>query len=714
MANSGEAMHGSSETLSGLSEADLRKLFVQNPMPMWLFDPESARLIEVNEAAVRNYGYSRDEFLQKTLYDLQPSEDASRTAETLLHARHANGANGLLKSSGWRHLRKDGSLMWAEIYDQDFQVGGRALRLAMIHDVSDLRHFVDKASEQSEYFRQLFVGSPDAIALLDRDDAIVDINPAFETMFQYSRVEVLGRRINGLVVPPEREAEGAALSALSLNGATDRSDSVRRRKDGTPIHVSLMSYPLIVGGSMVGAYAIYQDRSGTRQLASELSYQSSHDVLTGLINRREFERAATERLATAASGHRGFALLHIDLDQFKLISDSFGTALGESLLCETAKLLRDRTRPSDLLARIGNCEFAVLLCDLTPMIAEQIAAKLVQAAEALRFDCGGQSWPLQISIGLMNRNKSGESVADLVSGAAMACRLATEKGNGHVEVFQAGDRDVRRQRDDLIWGTRIADAIAQKRLILYLQRIVPTKSPTAGSRYEVLLRMVDDAGVAMPPGALIAAAERFRMMPVIDRYVIDMALSQIKSARDMGGDLPETISINLSGMSLGNTGLTSYIFDKILQYGVMPGMLCFEITETSAIRNLDVAATFVDDMRNLGCSVALDDFGTGMASLAYLRNFDVDYIKIDGQFIRDLLNNPFDHATVEAMNKLAQLKGSRTVAEFVENEATLLRLQELGVDYAQGFYLHRPEPWAVGSLPRPKLPISALPARRAA
>jgi diguanylate cyclase (GGDEF)-like protein/PAS domain S-box-containing protein len=698
----------SSDTLSGLSDGDLRKLFVQNPMPMWLFEPGSARLLEVNDAALRTYGYSREEFLSKTLYDLQPAEDAPRIAEALVQSAPAAAAEGQRKSSGWRHRRKDGSLMWVDIYDQDFAADGRSIRLAMIHDISDLRHFVDKANEQSAYFRQLFVGSPDAIALLDRSDGIIDVNPAFEALFQYSRSEVLGRRINALVVPPEREAEGAALSALSFNGITDRSESVRRRKDGAVIHVSLMSYPLLIGGEMVGAYAIYQDRSGARKLATELSYQARHDVLTGLINRREFERLASERLAAASNGHRGFAVLHIDLDQFKLVSDSFGTAMSDNLLCETAKLLRDRTRGSDLLARIGTCEFALLLCDLTPMIAEQIAAKLVQAAESQRFDCGGQSWPVQISIGLMNRAKGGsETIADLVSGAAMACRLAAEKGNGHVEVFQASDRDLRRQRDDLMWGTRIADAIAQKRLILYLQRIVPTMTPTEGSRYEVLLRMVDDNGVAMPPGALIAAAERFRMMPVIDRYVIDMALSQIKWARDAGGDLPETISINLSGMSLGSTGLTSYIFDKILQYGVMPGMLCFEITETSAIRNLDVAATFVHDMRNLGCSVALDDFGTGMASLAYLRNFEVDYIKIDGQFIRDLLNNPFDHATVEAMNKLAQLKGSRTVAEFVENEATLLRLQELGVDYVQGYYVHRPEPWAVGSLPRPKQPVLA-------
>jgi EAL domain-containing protein (putative c-di-GMP-specific phosphodiesterase class I) len=190
------------------------------------------------------------------------------------------------------------------------------------------------------------------------------------------------------------------------------------------------------------------------------------------------------------------------------------------------------------------------------------------------------------------------------------------------------------------------------------------------------------------------------MMPMIDRYVIDMAFAELARARELGSELPESLSINLSGMSLGQHSLASFIYDKILQYGVMPGMLCFEITETAAIRNLDIAAEFVTDMRNLGCAVALDDFGTGMSSFAYLKTLDIDYLKIDGQFVRELLTNPFDQATIESVSKLARIKGCRTVAECVENEDTLLRLRELGVDLVQGFHLHRPEPWAVGVLPR--------------
>jgi diguanylate cyclase (GGDEF)-like protein/PAS domain S-box-containing protein len=713
MADTGEVQHGG-EILAHLSRKDLHLFFVRNPMPMCLYDPDTTRILEVNQAAIKVYGYSREEFLTRTLYDIRVAEHSARLDEALLQAKVGEAADGYGSGAGLGHLRKDGTPLWVDVYYQDFQVGGRHIRLAMIHDVTQLRHFADKAQEQGEYFRQLFAGSPDGIAMIDRDGVVIDVNAAFEEMFQHPLKEVVGQRINALVVPPDREAESAALSALSLTGFNDRLDTVRRRKDGTAVHVRVMSYPLVIRNEPVGAYVIYQDRSSNRKLASELTYQANYDPLTGLINRREFERAAAELLATDAEVHRGFALLHVEIGHFKLVSDSFGTGAGERLLCQIAQLLQEKARTADLVARIGPADFALLLCDITSRTAEQVSEKLIQAAEAERFTHGAQSWPLRLSIGLMHREKNGsETVADLVNGAAMACHLAEEKAGRHIEVFRADNRDLRRQRDDLTWGTRIADAIAQKRLILYLQRIAPAKAPNDGHRYEVLLRLLDDDGVAMPPGALIAAAERFRMMPLIDRYVIDMALGQIKRSRDCGSQLPDVVSINVSGMSLGLHDLAPFIFNKIIQYDIMPGMLCFEITETAAIRNLEVAAAFVADMRTLGCSVVLDDFGTGMASLAYLRNFDVDFVKIDGQFIRDLVSSPFDLAAVEALNRFAQIKGFKTVAECVEDEATLLRLQQLGVDYVQGYYLHRPEPWSVGNLPK-KMPLSPSTGKSAA
>jgi diguanylate cyclase (GGDEF)-like protein len=499
---------------------------------------------------------------------------------------------------------------------------------------------------------------------------------------------------------------------MTFSGGTERLDTVRRRKDGSEVHVSAFSYPVLLNGRVVGAYALYHDRSRTRRLLSELSYRASHDRLTGLLNRGEFERLAAERLGEAGAGHRGFSLIHVELDQFKLINDSYGSAVGDRLLRETAELLRQKTRNLGLLGRMGTTEFAILLCDINAEMAEQFALRLMRDAEAYRFDFAGHPGPVQINAGLMHRARgSTAGVGDLVGGAAMACHIASEKGRGHVEVFRPDDQGLRKHRDEVAWGTRIADSITQNRLILYLQRIAPAHAPELGRRYEVLLRVLDQDGGVMPPGMLIAAAERLRMMPMVDRYVIDMALAELARARELGSELPESLSINISGMSLGQHSLASFIYDKILQYGVMPGMLCFEITETAAIRNLDIAAEFVTDMRNLGCGVALDDFGTGMSSFAYLKNLDIDYLKVDGQFVRELLTNPFDQATIESVSKLARIKGCRTVAECVENEETLLRLRELGVDLVQGFHLHRPEPWAVGVLPRPP---QRQPQRRAA
>lgn len=687
----------SSQLAALLAEGGLGALFQQHPMPMWLYEPASARMLDVNQAALLAYGYSREEFLSRSPAALVHPDDAGRLA-----AEPGTAQEGPRRSSGWRHLRRDGSPLRVDLHSQDFRHQGRQLSLVMAYDTSTLHQLLEQADEQNARLRQLFLGSPDAIALLDRDDRVVDVNPAFERLFQFSREEALRRPINELVVPAEREAEGAALSAMTYSGGTERLDTVRRRKDGSEIHVSTYSYPVLVNAQVAGAYAVYQDRSRTRRLLSELSYRASHDRLTGLLNRGEFERLAAERLNEAGGSHRGFALIHVELDQFKLINDSYGSTVGDRLLRETAELLRQKTRNLGLLARMGTTEFAILLCDISAEMAQQFALRLMREAESYRFDFGGHPGPLQINAGLMHRPRGGTAtVSDLVGGAAMACHIAGEKGRGHVEIFRPDDQDLRKHRDEVAWGTRIADSITQNRLILYLQRIAPTAAPEQGRRYEVLLRVLDQDGSVMPPGMLIAAAERLRMMPMVDRYVIDMAFAELARARELGSELPESLSINLSGMSLGQHSLASFIYDKILQYGVMPGMLCFEITETAAIRNLDVAAEFVTDMRNLGCGVALDDFGTGMSSFAYLKTLDIDYLKIDGQFVRELLTNPFDQATVESVSKLARIKGCRTVAECVEDEDTLLRLRELGVDLVQGFHLHRPEPWAVGVLPRP-------------
>jgi diguanylate cyclase (GGDEF)-like protein/PAS domain S-box-containing protein len=705
----GQSLHHSGVAL--LAEGGLAQLFHHHPLPMWLCEPATARILDVNHAALHAYGYySSAEFLGRSPAALVHPDDAARyTAERELPADALSGAR---KSGGWRHLRRDGSTLRVDLHIQDFEQQGRRLSLVTAYDTGTLHQLVERADEQNAWFRQLFLGSPDAIAQLDREDCVVDVNPAFEKLFQFSREEALRRPINDLVVPPEREAEGAALSAMTFTGGTGPLDTVRRRRDGSEVHVSTYSYPVLLNGQVAGAYAIYHDRSRTRRLLSELSYRASHDRLTGLLNRGEFERQAAERLAETGASHRGFSLIHVELDQFKLINDSYGSAVGDRLLRETAELLKQKTRNLGLIGRMGTTEFAILLCDINAEMAEQFAVRLMRDAEAYRFDFSGHPGPLQMNAGLMHRPRGGNAtVGDLVGGAAMACHIASEKGRGHVEVFRADDQGLRKHRDEVAWGTRIADSITQNRLILYLQRIAPANAPELGRRYEVLLRVLDREGGVMPPGMLIAAAERLRMMPMIDRYVIDMAFSELARARELGSELPESLSINISGLSLGQHSLASFIYDKILQYGVMPGMLCFEITETAAIRNLDIAAEFVTDMRNLGCGVALDDFGTGMSSFAYLKTLDIDYLKIDGQFVRELLTSPFDQATVESVSKLARIKGCRTVAECVENEETLMRLRELGVDLVQGFHLHRPEPWAVGVLPRPP---QRQPQRRAA
>lgn len=671
-------------------------LFFHNPLPMWLFDKETLRFVEVNDAAVQHYGYSRDEFLSMTLADIRPPEDVPR-----LHAQRAKtiaqeGRARFRRSPGWRHLRKDGSLMWVDVYSHDFWFGGHLVRLAMVYDVTPLKQVADRLAEQSAFFSQLFHNSPEAIVMLDEADAVVDANQAFEQLFQYSLDEMKGRAINTLIVPPEYLEEATGLSINALQRSSVHRDTVRRRKDGSMVEVSALGYPITLGERQVGVFAIYRDITESKRITSELAFHSTHDPLTGLINRHEFERRANARLQWGARSRMGHAMLYMDVDQFKIINDSCGHVAGDRMLMELAEMLRAQLRDAESLARLGGDEFGVLLNGATLQEAAEIAERIVHAAREMRFKWEGRLFTPGLSIGVVALGGEIRTLTELMSAADTACFAAKDRGRSRVQVYSQDDLDLLKMRGELSWASRITEAIENKRFTLYFQRIVPVAAAVQGSaRYEILLRMVDPAhNRIVLPGVFISAAERYGLMPMVDRYVIENVFKQLhqRGVNSLKGDI---ISINVSGTSLNEDEFSSFIQQQFSRFGLDPSTICFEITETAAIGNMGRALRFIADMRNLGCSIALDDFGSGMSSFTYLKSFMVDYVKIDGSFVRDMVNNPLDCATAEAINKVAQVKGLRTVAEFVENEETLLRLRELGVNYAQGYHLHRPEPWAI-------------------
>jgi diguanylate cyclase (GGDEF)-like protein len=420
-----------------------------------------------------------------------------------------------------------------------------------------------------------------------------------------------------------------------------------------------------------------------------IRHMAFHDSLTGLINRNEFEQRLDQAVRDAREDRQTHALLYLDLDQFKLVNDSCGHLAGDELLRRLAQRLKHKIRESDTLARLGGDEFGVLLRNCPQERALQIAHNLLDSIKQYRFIWGDRSFQVGASIGLVNI--SGEQNAqDLLSMADMACYAAKDRGRNRIHIYTASDEELNRRRGELHWIQRLQEAMTNDELLLYQQPIRALQGSTSHS--ELLLRLQGEDGRIIGPDRFIPAAERYNLMPRIDRWVIQHACQQLQAmaASDHG-----TVFINLSAMSLNDDGLIDYIREQLQRHDVAPTCVGFEITETTAIADFDYATQLIQALRNHGCKVALDDFGTGMSSFSYLKSLQVDFIKIDGSFVRNMLDDGIDGAIVESVNIISHLAGMQTIAEFVENDAILQRLSELGIDYAQGWAVQRPEPFTL-------------------
>jgi len=421
----------------------------------------------------------------------------------------------------------------------------------------------------------------------------------------------------------------------------------------------------------------------------ELARQASHDPLTGLHNRRAFEAYLEEALRLCHN--QTLYVLYLDLDQFKAVNDSCGHAAGDRLLQNLAGLMTERFG-ADFVARLGGDEFGLIILNKTLEKVRQIAQQMIDEIRALPFVWEGKPFQLGASIGLVQASPQIDTVASLLIAADTACYAAKEHGRNRVELYAPGDDYFRQRQRELTSLTSITDALQQDRFALYYQRIASLDGHSP-DHAEILIRMHDRDGRVVPPGEFIPAAERYNLMPFIDRWVIDHALARIRDRLD-AGNLPfRHLNINLSGASLAEEDLRHFIAERIVQYRIDPHLICFEITESQAISNLANALAFMDDAHHMGATIALDDFGSGLSSFGYLKRFRANYLKIDGQFVRNLLQDSIDRATVEAIVRLARAHKLKTVAEFVAQPELLSILRELGVDYAQGYALHQPEPF---------------------
>lgn len=539
----------------------------------------------------------------------------------------------------------------------------------------------------------------EGIVTTDLNGQIDYLNGAAEMMAGCSRDTAIGQHLGDLVSlvdEADRKELGDPVNRCLMEGC--RIDLGRRtllvsKSEGEEISIELTASPIRnTDREIVGAVILLHDVSEIRGLARQMSYQASHDPLTGLANRREFERRLEDAVAGAHSGSAGHVLCYLDLDRFKAVNDSCGHMAGDNLLREVATLIRDQVRDSDSVARVGGDEFGMLLKGCPLDKARQIADDVCSALRDYRFVWRDRIFNVGVSIGLIEISHETGTLEDLMGAADSACYVAKQKGRGRVHVYSARDEALARQRGEIVWLQRIQRALKEDRFELYVQPIVSVAGRVeSGPACEVLLRMRDDDDRIISPTDFMQAAERYHLMPNVDRWVLQAAFSAIASG---AVNLPDSRSctINLSGQTLGDPQFLDFVVDSLDHSGIPPHKVCFEVKESSVIANLSNAARFIAVLHGMGCQFALDDFGSGLGSFANLKSLSMDFLKIDGAIIRNLDKDDVSEAMVVAMITLAAKMGIRVVAEHVESQAVFERVRDMGVDFAQGFAVGRPEP----------------------
>ncbi|OEZ96324.1 EAL domain-containing protein [Duganella phyllosphaerae] len=625
---------------------------------------------------------------------------------------------------GYRVRLADGTVRWlhadAKVLCGDGRHPDRTLGL--IRDVTGMVEHERLVNERERMAEVTLDCIGDGVITTDCHGAIRFMNRAAEQLTGWSRQRAAGRDVNE-VMPLVDEVDDTPLEHVAYKCLLRRetvgisSHAAMLTRDGRRIAVEDTAAPIRVNsGGIVGAVVVFRDVTHQRALSSQLSWHASHDVLTGLFNRREFELHISHALHVSKQDNHTHALLYIDLDRFKLVNDTAGHAAGDALLQILAKQLQERMRESDVLARLGGDELGVLLGYCRMDQARRIAEEIRQLVKDFRFVWDVHSFDIGASIGMAEISADSTSVSDLMIAADEACYLAKDQGRNRVHVYSPNDAAITRRHSEMMWVATLNDAMQQDLFTLYSMPIAPLRGNHM-KHEEVLLRLTDEGGDVIRPDRFIPAAERYHMMPMLDRWVIravcrhiaysvgsqsqpvreeqhgrntetEVPISGISSvlAQEVG---PTLYSVNLSGASMSDDALYQFIVSEFAVNRVDPAQICFEITETAAIRNLLKAQDLISQLKLIGCRLSLDDFGSGLSSFGYLKTLPVDFLKVDGSFVRDIASNPVHRAMVESIQKVAQVIGIQTIAEFVEDASTLEVISEIGIDFAQGYAVGR-------------------------
>lgn len=515
-------------------------------------------------------------------------------------------------------------------------------------------------------------------------------NDVFYKLTGYQPVEIIGKSPRILQGPLTDKSVLKRLSTALENWEVCRVEVLNYKKDGTTFWNEFEVTPIKNGVGWYTHWISVQRDVSERKLAEEkVNYQSTHDELTGLVNRREFERCAEELLASLVDTNSKHAACYIDLDQFKVVNDTCGHAAGDQLLRQLGALLKKSIRKGDTLSRLGGDEFGVLIKNSSIEDSFTVASDIKSIIEDFRFIYEGKGFRVSASIGLVPIFDAETTLARLMKNADEACYLAKDHGRNRIHIYN--EKDLTQRRGEVQWINRIQKALAENRFSLYAQRIEPLKDSNK-PHYELLIRMQDVNGRIIPPGGFFPAAERHNLIVQVERWVIDKTFSLLHLNPSFLDNI-DFISVNLSVHSLTDESVLEFILLKFRQFKIDGNKFCFEITETVAISDILMVGDFILALKKLGCKFALDDFGSALSSLGYLKTLPIDYLKIDGVLVKDIVEDKIDYAIVKAINEIAHTLGMQTVAEFVENNDIKKILIELGVDYAQGYGIHRPQPF---------------------
>jgi diguanylate cyclase (GGDEF)-like protein/PAS domain S-box-containing protein len=599
---------------------------------------------------------------------------------------------------------KDGSHIWiSENSHYKYDENGDAVGIeGTIRDITALKQAKEALHQEKERAQVTLRSIGDGVITTDMNGDIEYMNTVAEQSTGWKLQDARGKAMltvfklvdeKTLEAPPDpaalclEQGKSTMLAGHLLLIHRYRSQKLSVEVNASPIRDS--------NADITGVVLVFHDVTELRGLAKKMSYQATHDSLTGLLNRREFESRVKQSIDNARTENVRHTICYVDLDNFKVVNDTSGHFAGDELLKQLTIRLRIELREADTLARLGGDEFGILLEGCSMENALEPAEAIRKVVEDFRFVWDNRSFRIGASIGLVEITQDSGTLADLLSAADSACYIAKDQGRNRVHVYQPDDEAVSERHGQMQWVQRIQDVLEHNRFRLFFQPIAKLNSAADEKvlmHGEVLIRMLDENNIIVGPGSFIPAAERYQLMPSIDRWVVSNTFRILTMDREKVAEHISSCCINLSGQSLSDERFLDYLIGEINSYGVPPEILVFEITETAVIANLCNASKLISTLRQMGCRFALDDFGVGLSSFGYLKNLAVDYLKLDGCFVKNMVDDKIDYAMVQAINQIGHTMNIKTIAEFVEDEATLEAVSKVGVDYAQGYIIARPMP----------------------